>query len=93
MRGWTGRGLDRLDRRFLAAIIEQYGGGPAGLEAIAATINDEAETLARAGGAVPPEVGFIVRTPSGRKATGAAYAHLGYARPPREVGQGELPLA
>ncbi|PYO55557.1 MAG: Holliday junction branch migration DNA helicase RuvB, partial [Candidatus Rokuibacteriota bacterium] len=37
-------GLDRLDRRFLMAIIEQYGGGPVGLEAIAATINDEAET-------------------------------------------------
>jgi Holliday junction DNA helicase RuvB len=86
-------GLDRLDRRFLTAIIEQYGGGPAGLEAIAATINDEAETLAEVVEPFLLKVGFIVRTPSGRKATGAAYAHLGYARPPRESGQGELPLA
>ena len=39
------------------------------------------------------KVGFIVRTPSGRRATGAAYAHLGYARPAREIGQGELPLS
>ena len=91
--GVDGAGLDRLDRRFLAAIIEQYGGGPAGLEAIAATINDEAETLAEVVEPFLLKVGFIVRTPSGRKATGAAYAHLGYARPPREVGQGELPLA
>ncbi|HKX06508.1 MAG TPA: Holliday junction branch migration DNA helicase RuvB, partial [Methylomirabilota bacterium] len=44
--GVDGVGLDRLDRRFLTAIIEQYKGGPVGLEAIAATINDEAETLA-----------------------------------------------
>jgi len=86
-------GLDRLDRRFLTAIIEQYGGGPAGLEAIAATINDEAETLAEVVEPFLLKIGYIVRTPSGRKATGAAYAHLGYARPVREIGQGELPLA
>src|SRR5206468_10568856 len=43
--GVDDKGLDRLDKRFLRAIIEQYGGGPVGLDAIAATINDEAETL------------------------------------------------
>ena len=91
--GVDSAGLDKLDRRFLGAIIEQYGGGPAGLEAIAATINDEAETLAEVVEPFLLKIGFIVRTPSGRKATGAAYAHLGYARPAREVGQGELPLA
>ena len=91
--GVDAAGLDRLDRRFLAAIIEQYGGGPAGLESIAATINDEAETLAEVVEPFLLKVGFIVRTPSGRRATGAAYAHLGYARPVREIGQGELPLA
>ena len=48
-------GLDRLDRRFLTAIIESYKGGPVGLEAIAATINDEAETLARSGRALPAQ--------------------------------------
>src|SRR5499433_347109 len=43
--GVDARGLDRLDRRFLTAIVDHYGGGPVGLEAIAATINDDAETL------------------------------------------------
>ena len=86
-------GLDRLDRRFLSALIEQYGGGPAGLEAIAATINDEAETLVEVVEPFLLKVGFIVRTPSGRRATPAAYAHLGVARPAAPTtGQGELPL-
>jgi holliday junction DNA helicase RuvB len=76
------RGLDRLDRRFLEAIIDQYGGGPVGLEAVAATINDDAETLA---GMVEPyllKIGFIVRAPRGRRATPEAYTHLGRALPP-----------
>ncbi|MBI2467692.1 MAG: Holliday junction branch migration DNA helicase RuvB [Candidatus Rokubacteria bacterium] len=78
MEGVDGRGLDRLDRRFIQAIIEQYGGGPVGLEAIAATINDEAETLAEMVEPYLLKIGFIVRSPNGRKATAAAYQHLGY---------------
>ena len=62
-------GLDRLDRRFLTAIIEQYKGGPVGLEAIAATINDEAETLAEVVEPFLLKIGYVVRSPSGRKAT------------------------
>jgi Holliday junction DNA helicase RuvB len=85
-------GLDRLDRRFLGALIEQYGGGPAGLEAIAATINDEAETLAEVVEPFLLKIGYLVRTPSGRRATPAAYAHLGYALPASAGGQGQLPL-
>jgi holliday junction DNA helicase RuvB len=85
-------GLDRLDRRFLTALIEQYGGGPAGLEAIAATINDEAETLVEVVEPFLLKIGFVVRTPSGRRATPAAYPHLGVARPAPATGQGELPL-
>jgi Holliday junction DNA helicase RuvB len=85
-------GLDRLDRRFLGAIIEQYGGGPVGLEAIAATINDEAETLAEMVEPFLLKIGYLVRSPNGRKATAAAYAHLGHARPVAETGQRELPL-
>jgi Holliday junction DNA helicase RuvB len=85
-------GLDRLDRRFLTAIIEQYGGGPVGLEAIAATINDEAETLAEVVEPFLLKIGYVVRTPNGRRATPAAYAHLGHARPTPESGQRELPL-
>jgi Holliday junction DNA helicase RuvB len=78
MEGVDGRGLDRLDRRFLQAIIEHYGGGPVGLEAIAATINDEAETLAEMVEPYLLKIGFVVRSPNGRKATPAAYQHLGY---------------
>jgi Holliday junction DNA helicase RuvB len=90
--GVDGAGLDRLDRRFLAAIIEQFGGGPAGLEAIAATINDEAETLAEVVEPFLLKIGYVVRTPNGRKATAAAYAHLGYAPPVSPGGQTQLPL-
>ena len=82
------RGLDRLDRRFLQAIIEQYGGGPVGLEAIAATINDDAETLAELVEPYLLKIGLIVRTPSGRRATPAAYRHLGH-----RAGEGPLQLS
>jgi Holliday junction DNA helicase RuvB len=78
MEGVDARGLDRLDRRFLQAIIEQYGGGPVGLEAIAATINDEAETLAEMVEPYLLKIGFVVRSPNGRRATPVAYQHLGY---------------
>ncbi len=72
------RGLDRLDRRFLTAIIEQFGGGPVGIEAVAATINDEAETLAELVEPYLLKIGFIVRTPSGRRVTRDALIHLDY---------------
>jgi Holliday junction DNA helicase RuvB len=90
--GVDGAGLDRLDRRFLTAIIEQYGGGPVGLEAIAATINDEAETLAEVVEPFLLKIGYVVRTPNGRRATPAAYAHLGCALPASPSGQTQLPL-
>jgi holliday junction DNA helicase RuvB len=90
--GVDGAGLDRLDRRFLLALIEQYGGGPAGLEAIAATINDEAETLAEVVEPFLLKLGYVVRTPNGRRATPAAYAHLGCVLPTSPGGQTQLPL-
>jgi Holliday junction DNA helicase RuvB len=92
--GVDGAGLDWLDRRFLSAIIDHYGGGPAGLEAIAATINDEAETLAEVVEPYLLKIGFVVRTASGRRATPAAYKHL--RRPPPATidaaAQPQLPL-
>jgi Holliday junction DNA helicase RuvB len=88
MEGVDTRGLDRLDRRFLQAIVEQYGGGPVGLEAIAATINDDAETLAELVEPYLLKIGLIVRTPSGRRATPSAYRHLGH-----RVGEGPLQLS
>jgi Holliday junction DNA helicase RuvB len=90
--GVDARGLDRLDRRFLTAIIDHYDGGPVGIEAVAATINDEAETLAEVVEPFLLKIGFVVRSPNGRKATPAAYAHLGYAAPAAESAQGQLPL-
>ena len=90
--GVDGRGLDRLDRRFLTAIIEQYSGGPVGIEAVAATINDEAETLVEMVEPYLLKIGFIVRSPNGRRATAPAYSHLGYQAPAAPGGQGQLPL-
>ena len=90
--GVDAMGLDRLDRRFLTAIIEQYGGGPVGLEAIAATINDEAETLAEVVEPFLLKIGYIVRSPNGRRSTPAAYAHLGFKLPVAPGGQTQLPL-
>jgi Holliday junction DNA helicase RuvB len=75
------RGLDRLDRRFLAAIIDHYDGGPVGIEALAATINDDSETLAELVEPYLLKIGFVVRTPSGRKVTREACAHLGKTPP------------
>jgi len=96
LEGVDSEGLDRLDTRFLKAIIEQYGGGPVGLEAIAATINDEAETLAEMVEPFLLKIGYLVRTPTGRKATAAAYAHLRLTPPASPGGlgggQGQLPI-
>jgi holliday junction DNA helicase RuvB len=87
--GVDARGLDRLDRRFLTAVVEQYGGGPVGIEAVAATINDEAETLAEMVEPYLLKIGFIVRSPNGRRATRDAYLHLG-KQPPAAAGQAGL---
>jgi Holliday junction DNA helicase RuvB len=84
------RGLDRLDRRFLDAIIDQYGGGPVGLEAVAATINDDPETLSEMVEPYLLKIGFIVRAPRGRRATPEAYTHLNRKAPGGGTGQGAL---
>jgi len=90
LEGVDGRGLDRLDRRFLTAIVDVYGGGPVGLEAVAATINDEAETLSEIVEPYLLKIGFLAREPRGRRVTREAYAHLGRSAPPGGTGQGAL---
>ncbi len=72
-------GLDRLDRAFLRTIVEQYRGGPAGIAAIAATLTEDAETLEDVVEPYLLKEGFVTRTASGRRATAAAYRHLGVA--------------
>ena len=70
-------GLDALDRRMLRAIIEFYGGGPVGLDTLAATINEEAVTLEDVYEPYLLQQGFLTRTPRGRCVTAKAYEHLG----------------
>ena len=70
-------GLDNLDRRMLRSIIEYYGGGPVGLETLAATINEEAVTLEDVYEPYLLQKGFLTRTPRGRCVTQKAYEHLG----------------
>ena len=70
-------GLDRLDRLYLTTILENYRGGPVGVEALAATLNEEASTLIDVVEPFLLKMGFIIRTPAGRKAGEAAWAHFG----------------
>jgi len=74
-------GLDRLDRAFLAAIVDNYNGGPVGIAAIGATLNEDTETLEDVVEPFLLKSGFVVRTAAGRKATPQAYRHLGKLPP------------
>lgn len=69
-------GLDNVDRRMLRSIIENYGGGPVGLETLAATINEEAVTLEDVYEPYLLQKGLLTRTPRGRCVTQKAYDHL-----------------
>ena len=70
-------GLDALDRRMLRSIIDYYGGGPVGLDTLAATINEEAVTIEDVYEPYLLQCGFLTRTPRGRCVTRRAYEHLG----------------
>ena len=72
-------GLDNIDRLMLTSIIKNFGGGPVGLETLAATIGEEAVTLEDVYEPYLLQMGFISRTPRGRTATVGAYRHLGIA--------------
>lgn len=74
-------GLDSIDRRMLAAIIHSFAGGPVGLDTIAAAIGEESVTIEDVCEPYLLQIGFLTRTPRGRCATRAAYAHLGIAYP------------
>lgn len=69
-------GLDSIDRRMLSSIIHNYGGGPVGLETLAATIGEEAITLEDVYEPYLMQIGFLTRTPRGRCVTQLAYNHL-----------------
>jgi Holliday junction DNA helicase RuvB len=79
LEGVDASGLTRLDRSYLKTIIDYYHGGPVGIEAIAATLQEEADTLVDVVEPYLLKTGMVIRTSSGRKASESAYRHLGYA--------------
>jgi holliday junction DNA helicase RuvB len=84
-------GLDRLDRMYLTILSKNYQGGPAGIQALAATINEDQQTLEDVVEPFLLKIGFIVRTPQGRRTTPEGFNHIGL--PPRLdglTGQGTL---
>jgi Holliday junction DNA helicase RuvB len=85
-------GLDDLDRSLLITLINTYRGGPAGIEALAATLGQERDTLEDVVEPYLLQIGFVIRTRQGRCATQAGYTHLDipYAPPTRAQGQSGL---
>ena len=79
-------GLDAVDRRMLTAIVKNYGGGPVGLETLAATIGEEAVTLEDVYEPYLLQIGFLTRTPRGRCVTQLAYEHLHLPSPVQPAG-------
>ena len=74
-------GLDSIDHRLLEAVIRKFGGGPVGLETLAAVVGEEAFTIEDVYEPYLMQIGFLKRTPRGRCVTPAAYHHLGIAVP------------
>ena len=74
-------GLDNMDRRYLSCIIENYGGGPVGVETIAAALSEQRDTLEDVIEPYLIQQGFLMRTPRGRALTPHAYKHLGLSVP------------
>jgi Holliday junction DNA helicase RuvB len=84
-------GLDRLDRLYLTTLSKNYQGGPAGINALAATINEDQQTLEDVVEPFLLKIGFIVRTPQGRRTTPEGFEHIGLQpRLDGPAGQGTL---
>ena len=80
-------GLDAMDRRYLVMIAENYGGGPVGIETIAAALSEPRDAIEEIIEPFLIQKGFVQRTPRGRLLTGHAYRHLGLAEPSRDASQ------
>jgi holliday junction DNA helicase RuvB len=91
LEGIDAKGLDDQDRQFLRTIIEVYDGGPVGIEAIAATMGEERDTLEDVIEPYLLQVGMVTRTRQGRRVTRAAAEHLGlkYVEPPTTLASSE----
>jgi Holliday junction DNA helicase RuvB len=81
------RGLDAFDRRYLSLIAQSFGGGPVGIETIAAALGEARDAIEEIIEPYLLQQGFVQRTPRGRVVTGAAFAHLGLEAPARDPGQ------
>jgi Holliday junction DNA helicase RuvB len=87
--GIDDRGLDEQDIQFLRTIIDVYEGGPVGVEAVAATMGEERDTLEDVIEPYLLQNAFVTRTRQGRRATKLAYEHLGMKYvPPKAIGDG-----
>jgi Holliday junction DNA helicase RuvB len=78
-------GLDWTDRRMLSFMIENFGGGPVGLDTLAASTGEDAQTIEEVYEPYLLQIGYIQRTPRGRIATPAAWKHLGYQPPESQL--------
>ena len=84
-------GLDKVDRAILSAICERFGGGPVGLSTLAISVGEQTETVEDVYEPFLIQGGLLMRTPRGRVATAAAFAHLGVAAPRHVQGQAAPP--
>lgn len=77
-------GLDEMDNRILAAIVEKFNGGPVGINTIAMAVGEEGGTLEEVYEPFLVQEGYLKRTPRGREATEKTFKHLGKIIPPRQ---------
>jgi Holliday junction DNA helicase RuvB len=82
-------GFDVMDRKLLQAVLEKFGGGPVGLDNLAAAIGEERDTIEDVLEPYLIQQGYLMRTPRGRVATGLAYQHFGL-QVPKNLTAGEL---
>jgi holliday junction DNA helicase RuvB len=83
-------GLDAMDRRYLLTIAQNYGGGPVGVETIAAALSEPRDAIEEIIEPFLIQKGFLQRTPRGRLLTSHAFRHLGLAEPARDPSQFQL---
>jgi Holliday junction DNA helicase RuvB len=83
-------GLDEIDQKIMLTVLEKYAGGPVGLNTIAASIDEEADTIEEVYEPYLLQLGFIDRTPRGRVATDRAFEYFHVARRMRDSGQNTL---
>ncbi len=84
------RGLDKTDQKVLRTLIDTFGGGPVGLDTLAATISESVDTIFDVCEPYLLQLGFLNRTPRGRLATAEAYRYLGYPLPQNKSFAGSL---